>query len=65
VSDTVALLMADRAFVPGSANALAKIAILIGSTVAAVLGSVILVSGRQAVARSPASDMGDGRGAAS
>ena len=46
VGDTVALLMADQAF-PGSADlAIAKIGVLIGSVLAAVLGALILAAPR-------------------
>jgi NhaA family Na+:H+ antiporter len=45
VSDTVALLMVNQAFAPGPASAVAKIGVLGGSAIAAVLGTVILVTG--------------------
>ncbi len=41
VGDTVALLMADRAFVPDDA-AVAKLAVLAGSVIAGVLGTLVL-----------------------
>jgi NhaA family Na+:H+ antiporter len=41
VGDTVALLMADRAFDPADAS-VAKLAVLTGSTIAAVAGSLVL-----------------------
>jgi len=47
VGDTVALLMADQAFPQGSEAAVAKIGILIGSTLAALLGAAILATDRQ------------------
>jgi NhaA family Na+:H+ antiporter len=56
VGDTVALLMADRAFPLGSVAGLAKMGVLIGSTIAALLGTLILVTGSRAAARSPAPD---------
>lgn len=47
VSDTMALLMVDRALTtPGDAS-VAKIAVLAGSAIAAVLGTLILVSARR------------------
>ena len=45
VGDTVALLMADQAFPQGDLAAIAKIGVLVGSTLAAVLGAAVLVSG--------------------
>jgi NhaA family Na+:H+ antiporter len=39
---TVALLLADQAFMPGPESAVAKIGVLIGSTLAALLGATIL-----------------------
>jgi len=56
VADTVALLMVDRAFLPGPDSAIAKIGLLVGSIIAAVLGSLVLVTGSQGVARSPIRD---------
>ena len=44
VADTVALLMADQASLPGGAAAVAKIGCLVGSFLAAALGSVVLVA---------------------
>lgn len=41
VGDTLALLMADRAFDPGAA-AIAKLGVLAGSTLAAILGTAVL-----------------------
>ncbi len=46
VGDTVALLMADQAFPAGPDSAVAKIGVLIGSTIAALLGASILAAGR-------------------
>jgi NhaA family Na+:H+ antiporter len=62
VGDTVALLMADRAFPLGTgasvdasvAASVAKIGVLIGSVIAALLGALVLVTGSRATARSPA-----------
>lgn len=56
VADTVALLMADRAFLPGPDSAIAKIGILVASMIAAVVGSLVLVTGSYGVARSPMTD---------
>ena len=44
VSDTVALLMADHAFLPGPNSATSKIAVLVGSLLAALLGTFVLVT---------------------
>jgi NhaA family Na+:H+ antiporter len=55
VADTVALLMADRAFSFAHSTSVAKIAVLAGSAIAAVLGSAILVTAEQA-ARSPVAE---------
>jgi Na+:H+ antiporter, NhaA family len=44
VADTVALLLADQASLPGTTAAVAKIGCLVGSLIAAVLGSVVLVA---------------------
>jgi Na+/H+ antiporter NhaA len=48
--------MADQAFPHGDFAALAKIGVLVGSILAAVLGALVLVSGEAAVtpAKSPA-----------
>jgi NhaA family Na+:H+ antiporter len=54
VGDTVALLMADRAFPAGRAAAIAKIGVLLGSVVAGALGALVLVTASPAVAQSPA-----------
>jgi NhaA family Na+:H+ antiporter len=43
VSDTVALLMADQAFL-GPNAAIAKIGVLVGSILAALLGTIVLVT---------------------
>src|SRR5215471_570761 len=56
VSDTVALLMADQAFTRSSDVAIAKIAVLVGSAIAAVTGTLILVIGSERAARSPATE---------
>jgi NhaA family Na+:H+ antiporter len=44
VGDTVALLMADQAFPQGMESAVAKIGVLIGSALAAVLGALVLIA---------------------
>jgi NhaA family Na+:H+ antiporter len=44
VGDTVALLMADQAFPDGPESAVAKIGVLLGSTLAAVIGAVVLTT---------------------
>ena len=54
VGDTVALLMADRAFPAGGLAATAKIGVLVGSLAAGVFGALILLAGSRAGARSPA-----------
>jgi Na+:H+ antiporter, NhaA family len=54
VGDTVAILMADRAFSTGGLAAIAKIGVLLGSVVAAGLGVLVLVTGSRPAARSPA-----------
>ncbi len=46
IGDTVALLMADQAFPDGSFAAIAKIGVLIGSLLAALLGAAILATAR-------------------
>jgi Na+:H+ antiporter, NhaA family len=50
VGDTVALLMADQAFSQGPDSAVAKIGILLGSTLAAVIGAAVLATGAEAQA---------------
>ncbi|HLK92098.1 MAG TPA: Na+/H+ antiporter NhaA [Polyangia bacterium] len=54
VGDTVALLMADRAFPGGELAAIAKIGVLAGSVLAGGLGALILVAGSRGPARSAA-----------
>jgi NhaA family Na+:H+ antiporter len=54
VGDTVALLMADRAFAGDGIAATAKIGVLLGSVLAGCLGALILVIGARGPARSPA-----------
>jgi NhaA family Na+:H+ antiporter len=54
VGDTVALLMADRAFPGEGIAAIAKIGVLLGSLLAGGLGSLILVAGSRGPARSEA-----------
>ena len=44
IGDTVALLMADQAFPTGNEAAVAKMGVLIGSTMAAAIGTAVLVS---------------------
>jgi NhaA family Na+:H+ antiporter len=57
VADTVALLIADEAFPPGPTASIAKIGVLVGSAVAAVIGTLVLVTGSEAAAaRSPATE---------
>ena len=48
VGDTVALLMADQAFASDADAAIAKLGVLLGSTLAGGLGALVLVSGRRA-----------------
>lgn len=45
IGDTVSLLLADQAFPQGGDAAVAKIAVLIGSAIAACLGAAIIASG--------------------
>lgn len=47
VSDPVALLMTDRAFPHGEFAAVAKIGVLVGSILAALLGSLVLITNGQ------------------
>jgi NhaA family Na+:H+ antiporter len=54
VADTVALLMADQAFASGPIASMAKIAVLVGSVVAAALGAAVLVAGSRITARTAA-----------
>jgi len=54
VGDTVALLMADRAFPQGTSASVAKIGVLLGSAAAGLLGTVILLAGRRPAPQSPA-----------
>jgi NhaA family Na+:H+ antiporter len=54
VADTVALLMADQAFPPGSDAAIAKIGVLMGSMIAATTGTLILVIRPRRTDRLPA-----------
>ncbi len=53
IGDTVALLMADQAFPQGSYSAIAKIGVLIGSVLAALLGAGILAIGPKTAALTP------------
>ncbi|HEV8257442.1 MAG TPA: Na+/H+ antiporter NhaA [Casimicrobiaceae bacterium] len=50
IGDTMALLIADQAFPSGPDAAVAKIAILIGSTVAAAIGTAVLATDNSAYA---------------
>jgi NhaA family Na+:H+ antiporter len=54
VGDTVALLMADRAFPGDEIAAIAKIGVLLGSIVAGGIGALVLVGGSRGPARSEA-----------
>jgi NhaA family Na+:H+ antiporter len=54
VGDTVALLMADRAFPGDQVAAIAKIGVLLGSLLAGGLGALILIAGSRGPARSEA-----------
>ncbi|HEX3699175.1 MAG TPA: Na+/H+ antiporter NhaA [Phenylobacterium sp.] len=54
VSDPVSLLMADQAFPHGDFAAMAKIGVLAGSVIAAVLGALILLTSPPAVTPVPA-----------
>jgi NhaA family Na+:H+ antiporter len=51
VGDTVALLMADRAFPFRGAADVAKMGVLVGSVIAAAMGTLVLVTGSRASAR--------------
>jgi NhaA family Na+:H+ antiporter len=55
VADTVALLMADEAFPRGRESMIAKIGVLAGSAIAALVGTLVLVSSSRA-ARSPVTE---------
>ena len=44
IGDTMALLLADQAFPQGSGSAIAKLGVLVGSTVAALLGAAVLAT---------------------
>jgi NhaA family Na+:H+ antiporter len=54
IGDTVALLMADQAFPQGGDAPVAKIAVLIGSVLAAMLGAAIIAFRWQPFERTPA-----------
>jgi NhaA family Na+:H+ antiporter len=54
VGDTVALLIADRAFPSGGLAAIAKIGVLLGSLLAGSLGALVLVTSARGPARSAA-----------
>jgi NhaA family Na+:H+ antiporter len=51
IGDTVALLMADQAFPSGGEAAVAKMGVLIGSTMAAALGTAVLISTARKISR--------------
>ena len=51
IGDTVALLMADQAFPHGSNAGLAKVGVLIGSLLAALLGAAVIVIGENSANR--------------
>jgi NhaA family Na+:H+ antiporter len=53
VGDTVALLMADRAFPVGHLAAVSKIGVLVGSAAAGGLGALVLLLGSRLSARTP------------
>ncbi len=53
VGDTMAMLLADQAFEDEASVAIAKIAVLIGSVLAAALGAAIIASHRPAAAVTP------------
>lgn len=61
IGDTVALLMADQAFPVAAAASVAKIGVLSGSVLAAILGSAIIAIRWRPFARTPA-DAGPGPG---
>ena len=54
IGDTVALLMADQAFPHGSDASVAKLGVLVGSLIAAVLGAAVVGLKPQPLARTPA-----------
>ncbi|HET6223237.1 MAG TPA: Na+/H+ antiporter NhaA, partial [Dongiaceae bacterium] len=54
IGDTVSLLLADQAFPQGPDAAVAKIAVLIGSVLAAVLGAAVIAANLKARAVTPA-----------
>ena len=54
IGDTVALLMADQAFPHGSDASVAKLGVLMGSLIAAVLGAAVVGLKPQPLARTPA-----------
>lgn len=55
VSDTVALLIADQAFGAGPKSVIAKIGVLVGSGLAAVVGTIVLLAGSHGAARTAVS----------
>jgi NhaA family Na+:H+ antiporter len=59
VGDTLALLMADRAFSPAQ-SAVAKLAVLTGSAIAAIVGTLVLRRPAARTADRPLSDRSDG-----
>jgi Na+:H+ antiporter, NhaA family len=54
VADTVALLMADQASLPDATASVAKIGCLVGSLIAAGLGTLVLVTRREVAGEVPA-----------
>ena len=54
IGDTVALLLADEAFPPGELATVAKIGVLAGSVLAAVLGAAIVFLSSKGPARTEA-----------
>ncbi|MGV8985331.1 MAG: Na+/H+ antiporter NhaA [Cypionkella sp.] len=54
VGDTMAMLLADQAFADEASVAIAKIAVLIGSVLAAALGAAIIVTSRPVATGTPA-----------
>ena len=61
IGDTVALLLADQAFPPGPDSAIAKIGVLIGSLLAAALGTMVLIANRETQPSTPEVEASDGQ----
>jgi NhaA family Na+:H+ antiporter len=53
IGDTMALLMADRAFPLGAGASVAKMGVLIGSATAALIGTLVLLGSGRGAARTP------------